>query len=206
MKPLKIAVLASGRGSNLQAIIEGIQAGKIKGEIVLVLSDKESAFALERAQAFGIPTCHISPKNYSSREEYDAAIADAVEKSGASLVVLAGFMRILTSTFIDRFPGGIINIHPALLPSFPGLHAQRQAVEYGVKVSGCTVHFVDYGMDNGPIIAQRAVPVLDSDTEDDLASRILVQEHLLYSEVIARIAEGKVKLKGKKVFCEGGSI
>jgi len=206
MKPLKIAVLASGRGSNLQAIIEGIQSGKINGQIVLVLSDKDSAYAMERAQTYGIPTCHISPKQYSSREKYDVAIADMVKKSDADLVVLAGFMRILTPAFIDHFPNRVINIHPALLPSFPGLHAQRQAVEYGVKVSGCTVHFVDYEMDHGPVIAQRAVPVLDSDTEDELSARILVQEHLLYSEVIARIAEGKVKIQGKKVICEGGSI
>jgi len=197
---LRIAVLASGRGSNLAAITENIKQGKIAGEIVLVLSDKKDAVALSNAAKDGIPTKFIDPALYPDRNSYDTALADACEDACAELIVLAGFMRFLTPSFVERFPQKIINIHPALLPSFPGLHGQRQAVEAGVKIAGCTVHFVDTGLDSGPIIAQKAVEVLDDDDEDSLSARILVEEHKLYSKVIADIAEGKIEVRGKKVF------
>lgn len=198
MEKLKIAVLASGRGSNLQSIMDNIDNGKINGEIVLVLSNNPEAYALKRAAAGGIKTKFLLPGDYADRKEYDRALAEEVKKSGAELVLLAGFMRILSQEFLDHFPGQVINIHPSLLPSFPGLHAQKQAFDYGVKISGCTVHFVDAGLDSGPIIAQRSVPVLDDDTADTLADRILVEEHILYSQVVADIADGKVKINGRK--------
>ncbi|MDD2568679.1 MAG: phosphoribosylglycinamide formyltransferase [Clostridia bacterium] len=196
---LKIAVLASGSGSNLQSIIDNIQAGKLDAQIQLVLSDKSNAYALKRAASAGIKTCYMNPKDYDDRVSYDKALAEEVKASGAELVVLAGFMRILNKVFLEEFNNRVINIHPALLPSFPGLHAQDQAWAYGVKVSGCTVHFVDCGTDTGPIIAQRAVPVLDTDTADDLAKRILVEEHKIYPYIIQMIAEGKVWLINNKV-------
>jgi phosphoribosylglycinamide formyltransferase-1 len=196
---LKIAVLASGSGSNLQSIIDNIQAGKLDAQIQLVLSDKSNAYALKRAASAGIKTCYMNPKDYDDRVSYDKALAEEVKASGAELVVLAGFMRILNKVFLEEFNNRVINIHPALLPSFPGLHAQDQAWSYGVKVSGCTVHFVDCGTDTGPIIAQRAVPVLDTDTADDLAKRILVEEHKIYPYIIQMIAEGKVWLINNKV-------
>ena len=196
---LKIAVLASGSGSNLQSIIDNIQAGKLDAQIQLVLSDKSNAYALKRAASAGIKTCYMNPKDYDDRVSYDKALAEEVKASGAELVVLAGFMRILNKVFLEEFNNRVINIHPALLPSFPGLHAQDHAWAYGVKVSGCTVHFVDCGTDTGPIIAQRAVPVLDTDTADDLAKRILVEEHKIYPYIIQMIAEGKVWLINNKV-------
>lgn len=196
---LKIAVLASGSGSNLQSIIDNIQAGKLDAQIQLVLSDKKDAYALKRAASAGIKTCYMNPKDYDDRVSYDKALAEEVKASGAELIVLAGFMRILNKVFLEKFNNRVINIHPALLPSFPGLHAQEQAWAYGVKVSGCTVHFVDCGTDTGPIIAQRTVPVLETDTADDLAKRILVEEHKIYPYVIQMIAEGRVQLVNNKV-------
>ena len=198
----RIAVLASGRGSNLEAILQSVQAGKIAGEIVLVLSNKQQARALEIARGAGIPTQFVDPAAFADREAYDQAVGDCIEAVGAELIVLAGYMRLLSPAFCRRFSGRIINIHPALLPSFPGPHAQAQAVEAGVKISGCTVHFVDEGLDSGPIIAQRAVPVYAEDDENSLSERILEQEHLLYAEVIEAIAQGKVKLKGNKVYID----
>lgn len=200
MIPLKLAVLASGRGSNLQAIIESIEAGHVNAKINLVISNVSDAYALVRAEKHGIPTRFVNPKEFSSRLEYDSALAEIVQESQADLVVLAGYMLVLTPAFLDRFPNRVINIHPALLPSFPGVNGQKQAVDYGVKISGCTVHFVDSGVDTGPIIAQRAVPVLDYDTEETLAARILEQEHQVYPEVIRWIANGKVEVVGRKVF------
>ncbi|MGI5891611.1 MAG: phosphoribosylglycinamide formyltransferase [Bacillota bacterium] len=202
MGKIKIAVMASGRGSNLQSIIDAIKEGKINGQIVLVLSDKADAYALKRAEIAGIPYDVLLPCDYSERDQYDAALAERIARSGAELIVLAGFMRILSAAFLDRFPNRVVNIHPALLPSFPGLHAQEQAFAYGVKVSGCTVHFVDTGVDSGPIIAQTCVPVLESDTIEDLTARILVEEHKLYPQVIAMIADGKVTVDGRKVFVQ----
>jgi phosphoribosylglycinamide formyltransferase-1 len=195
----KLAVLASGRGSNLQAILDRIKDGRLKAKVCVVISDCQDARALERARKEGIPALFLDPKKYPSREDYDRALAEKTEEFQADLVVLAGFMRVLGQNFLDRFPRKVINIHPALLPSFPGMHGQKQAVDYGVKISGCTVHFVDQGVDTGPIIAQRAVPVKDDDTEESLSARILVEEHKLYPEVIQWIAEGRVELAGRKV-------
>ncbi len=196
---LKIGVLASGRGSNLQSILNQINAGKIPAQIVVVASDKADAAALERAKQAGIKAEVLLPSQFSNREAYDAALAELLKRYDVQLVVLAGFMRIIGRDFLNKFPHSVINIHPALLPSFPGLHAQIQTFNYGVKVAGCTVHFVDSGVDTGPIIAQRAVPVLEDDDVDSLTARILEQEHQLYPYVIAKIAQNKVILKERKV-------
>ena len=178
MKKVKIAVLVSGRGSNLQAIIDNIEKGSLSAEIAVVISDQADAFALERARKHHIPAVHVSAKGFKGRrEEYDALLVQELGKWGAELVCLAGFMRIITPVLIKAFPNRILNIHPALLPAFPGLHVQKAALEHGVKFSGCTVHFVDEGMDTGPIIIQAAVPILDNDTEDSLSARILEHEH-----------------------------
>ena len=196
---MKLAVLASGRGSNLQAILDAVDGGKLKAEIVLVAANNSHAKALERAASKGISTSVVLPADYSSREEYDRALAQEVSKSGAEWVALAGFMRLLSSAFLDFFPKRVINIHPSLLPAFPGLEAQSQAFDYGVKYSGCTVHFVDEDLDHGPIIAQSVVPVLTGDNAESLAGRILVEEHKLYPEVLQYLTEGRVKLEGRKV-------
>lgn len=190
---LRLVVLASGRGSNFQALIDACESGSIPAEIVLLLTDNPKAQALDRADKHGIKTRVIERKNFPSRDAFDTALANAAEEAGAELVCLAGFMRILSPVFISRFGGMVINIHPALLPSFPGLDAQRQALESGVKISGATVHFVDEGVDTGPIIAQAAVPVEDGDTVETLSARILEQEHRLYPEAVRMIASGKVR-------------
>jgi phosphoribosylglycinamide formyltransferase-1 len=170
---VNIGVLASGRGTNLQAIIEAVEEGKIEGRISIVISDSQDAFALKRAEQHNIETQYINFRKFEDREDYDKEIIKFLKEKKIDLVVLAGYMRILTQYFINAYKDKIINIHPALLPSFSGLHAQRQAVEYGVKVSGCTVHFVDEGVDSGPIILQKTVEVKDNDTEESLAERIL---------------------------------
>lgn len=195
----KIGVLVSGRGSNLQAIMDNIAGGSLPLEIAVVISDKADAFALERAAKAGIKTVAIERKSCASKEIFEAKINDALTDAGCELVVLAGFMRILSGEFVNKWHHKIINIHPALLPSFPGLHGQGQAVAYGVKFSGCTVHFVDEGTDSGPIILQKVVPVLDDDTEDTLADRILVQEHIALPEALKLWAEGKLQINGRKV-------
>jgi len=197
--PLLLGVLASGRGSNLQAIIDAIEGGRLAASIAVVLSNKAGAFALERAKKHRIPTAFVDPKQYGRREDYDDALLEALKAHQVELVILAGYMRLLTGHLVKPFHHRMINIHPSLLPAFPGLHAQRQAIAYGVKVSGCTVHFVDEEMDNGPIIAQTTVPVVDGDTEEDLAGRILVEEHRLLPSVIQRIAEGKLRMDGRRV-------
>lgn len=197
--PLVLGVLASGRGSNLQAIIDAIEAERLSARIALVLSNKASAFALERAKKHGIATAFIDPKQYKHREDYDDALLEALQAHQAQVVVLAGYMRLLTGRLVKPFHNRMINIHPSLLPAFPGLHAQRQAIAYGVKQSGCTVHFVDEEMDNGPIIAQTTVPVLDGDSEEDLVNRILIEEHRLLPAVIQKIAEGKLQIDGRRV-------
>lgn len=199
MAPLHLVVLASGRGSNLQAIIDRIQAGRLAAWINVVISDCPEAFALQRAREHRIPHVVLDPAKFADRREYDLALAAKVRDYQADLVVLAGFMRVLSSSFLEQFPQRVINIHPALLPSFPGTHGQKQALEYGVKISGCTVHFVDQGVDTGPIIAQRAVPVEENDTEESLSRRILEQEHALYPQVIGWIGEGRVEVAGRKV-------
>ena len=195
----KIGVLVSGRGSNLQAIMDRIADGYLPLKIAVVISDKSDAYALERAQNAGIKTVAVERKGCASKDEFEAKITAALEEAGCELVVLAGFMRILSGGFVNKWHHKIINIHPALLPSFPGLHGQGQAVDYGVKFSGCTVHFVDEGTDSGPIILQKVVPVLDDDTEDTLADRILVQEHIAMPEALKLWAEDKLEINGRKV-------
>ncbi|MBQ8700121.1 MAG: phosphoribosylglycinamide formyltransferase [Acidaminococcaceae bacterium] len=196
----KIGVVVSGRGSNLQSIIDHIAEGKLNVEIAVVVSDHKEAFALERVAKAGIPTAVVERKGCKDKAEFEDKIDAALREAGAEVVVLAGFMRILTGHFISRWEHKIINIHPALLPSFKGLDAQGQAVDYGVKVAGCTVHFVDEGTDTGPIILQKVVPVLDDDTEETLAARILVEEHKALPEAIQLWADGKLTIKGRKVY------
>lgn len=198
-KLLKVGVLASGRGSNLQAIIDASEKGELSARVVVVVSDKAGARALERARAHGIPAVYLNPREYSTREEYDRAVADVLEAHGVEVVALAGYMRIVTGELLDRFPNRVLNIHPSLLPAFPGLEAQRQALEHGVKFSGCTVHFADGGLDSGPIIAQAVVPVLPDDTTETLADRILAEEHKLYPLVLQWLAEDRVRIFGRKV-------
>lgn len=197
---MRLVVLASGRGSNLQTILDNIEKGLLNAEIAAVISDNENAYALVRARQARIPAVFINPKKYSSREAYNNELANRVSSYHPNYIVLAGYMRILTPSFVEQFPMRIINIHPSLLPAFPGLHAQRQAWEYGVRVSGCTVHFVDSGLDSGPIIAQRAVPVYPDDTEELLSARILEEEHALYSQVLVWLSEDRVSIEGRKVF------
>ncbi len=194
----KLGVLCSGRGTDLQSIIDAIAAGQVPAEIAIVLTDKE-AYALERARKAGIEAVCIDRKQFDGREPFEKALIEKLEAAGVTLVVLAGFMRILTPYFVGHFAGRIMNIHPALLPSFPGAHAHRDVLAYGVKVSGCTVHFVDEGTDSGPIIMQAAVPVLDDDTEETLGARVLKEEHRIYPECIRLYCEGKLKVEGRKV-------
>ncbi|HEY0050544.1 MAG TPA: phosphoribosylglycinamide formyltransferase [Pyrinomonadaceae bacterium] len=197
---MKIGILISGRGSNMVAIAEAVQSGRIPGsEITVVLSDKKSAQGLEKAKERGIETIVVA-RNGRTREEHDAEIVAELKKRNVELVCLAGYMRLLSRDFVGAFPDKIVNIHPSLLPAFPGLDAQRQAIEYGVKVSGCTVHFVDDDLDHGAIILQKTVEVKDEDTAETLSARILAHEHALYVEAIKHIAEGKIEIKGRKVF------
>lgn len=195
----KIGVLVSGRGSNLQAIIDRVADGYLPLEIAVVISDFDDAYALERAKQAGIPTVAVVRKQCSDKAEFETKIIAALESYGCELVVLAGFMRILSADFVNHFENKIINIHPAILPSFPGLHGQRQAFEYGVKVAGCTVHFVDAGTDSGPIILQKVVPAYFEDDEDSLAARILVEEHKAMPEALKLWAEDKLEIIGRKV-------
>jgi phosphoribosylglycinamide formyltransferase-1 len=196
---LKIGVLASGSGSNLQSIIDTIEAGLIPAEIACVISNNAAAFALQRAKKHGIPALHIDHRIFTGREAYDAALVETFSEHGVQLVVLAGFMRIITPVLLNAFPAAVMNIHPALLPAFPGLHAQRQALDYGVKITGCSVHFVDAGTDTGPVIIQAAVPVLEKDNEETLSARILVEEHRIYPEAVRLFATGRLKVEGRRV-------
>ena len=205
MKKVKLGVLVSGRGSNLQAIIDNIESSALAAELAVVISDQADAFSLERAKKHNIPAVHVSAKGYKGkRDEYDALLVKELRKHGVELVVLAGFMRIITPALLKAFPNRVMNIHPALLPSFPGLHVQKAALMHGAKFSGCTVHFVDEGMDTGPIIIQAVVPVLDNDNEDLLSERILKQEHKIYSRAIQLYAEGKLKVEGRRVLLTDG--
>lgn len=199
---MKLAILVSGRGSNMKAILDNKRAGRLKNvEPVICVSNIADAPALKIAEEYGLEALYIDPKPYKGkRGEYDKLIASELKKRGVDFIALAGFMRIITKGLIQEFPHRIINIHPALLPSFPGLHGQKQALDYGVKISGCTVHFVDEGVDTGPVIIQAAVPVLDSDTEDTLSARILKFEHRLYSDALELVSDGKVKIEGRRVF------
>ena len=199
MNNRKAGVLVSGRGSNLQAVLDRIADGYLPLEISVVISDKADAYALERAANVGIKTVVVARKECASKEEFEDRIHAALVEAGCKLVVLAGFMRILSGNFVSKWHNKIINIHPALLPSFPGLDGQGQALEYGVKFTGCTVHFVDEGTDTGPIILQKVVPVLDDDTHDTLAARILEQEHKAMPEALKLWAEGKLVIEGRKV-------
>ncbi|MCX7767108.1 MAG: phosphoribosylglycinamide formyltransferase [Candidatus Sumerlaeia bacterium] len=198
---MKVAVFVSGRGSNLEALLKAKRNGRLKGvEFVLVFSDNPEARALNIARDYGIKTAVIDPKPFKKdRESYDGAVLKVLRENGIEFIVLAGYMRLLSRVLLEAYPLKIINIHPALLPAFPGLHAQRKALEYGVKVSGCTVHFVDEGVDSGPVIAQAVVPVLDDDDEDSLSARILRYEHQLLPKVLEFIAEGKVRVNGRRV-------
>ena len=197
---IDIAVLASGSGTNLQALID---SSDLLPRIRLVLSDNPQAHALNRARAVDIPTAVVAWADYQSREEFSRAVADRVEASGAKGAVLAGFMRILSPVFIERFPNRILNVHPSLLPSFPGGHAVEDALAYGVKVTGVTVHFVDEKVDHGPIIAQRAVEVIEGDTVDSLHARIQQVEHVLYPKVVRAFIRGELTVEGRKVIWRG---
>lgn len=203
--PVRVAVLLSGRGSNLQALIDAAQAPDSPAQIVLAISNVADAPGLQRARDAGIETLTVAHRSYDSREAFDQALDKALAAANTELVCLAGFMRILTASFVERWKGRLINIHPSLLPSFKGLNAQRQALEAGVKISGCSVHFVSPGTDEGPIIAQAAVPVLSSDNAGTLAARILVQEHTLYPLVVRLIAEGRVRLEGDRVLVDAAA-
>lgn len=198
-KKLRLGVLASGRGSNFLAIQQAIAAGRLDAEIAVLLSDQPQAAVLAEAQQLGIRNRAVVPGNFNRKEDYEGRLVEILQAGDTDIVVLAGYMRLVGSVFLRAFPHRIVNIHPALLPAFTGLHAQRQAVEYGVKYSGCTVHLVDNGMDTGPIIRQAVVPVDDDDDEESLAARILVQEHKIYAEVLQLLAEGRVFLEGRKV-------
>ena len=201
---IKITVFASGRGSNLQAIIDAVSSGYLPAEICLVVSDREGAEALSRADRAGITNKFIDPKSFEEQADFEAELLAELRGVGVELVVLAGFMRILSADFVGEFSNKIINIHPSLLPAFKGLEAQKQAVEYGVRYSGCTVHFVDRGIDTGPIILQAVVEVREDDSAEDLAARILEQEHRIYPRTIKLIAEDRVKIEGGRVIIEGG--
>jgi phosphoribosylglycinamide formyltransferase-1 len=197
--PVKLGVLISGRGSNMLALADAARDGRLAGaEIAVVISDRPDAAGLARASERGIETLAVARRG-RPREEHEAEIAAALRARGVGLVCLAGFMRLLSRTFVAAFRGRILNIHPSLLPAFPGLDAQRQAVEHGVKVSGCTVHFVDETLDGGPIIKQRVVPVSDADTPETLAARILVEEHKAYAEAVALVVSGNYRVEGRRV-------
>ncbi len=203
IEPLKLGVLISGSGTNLQAILDAIARGEVHAEIRIVISNRADAYGLQRARQAGIPTVIIEHRRFSSREAFDAELAGELNRAGVELVVLAGFMRLLSSVMLRAFPDRIMNIHPALLPSFPGLHVQKAAVEYGVRFAGCTVFFVTEGVDDGPIIIQAAVPVYPEDSEETLAARILTQEHRIYPRAIELFAQGRLKVVGRRVIVKG---
>jgi phosphoribosylglycinamide formyltransferase 1 len=194
----RLGVLISGRGSNLQAIIDAVAEGRLDATVAVVISNRADAAGLRRAQEAGIEAIVMDHRAYSSREDYDRAVVRELAARDVRLVCLAGFMRLLGAAFIDAFPNAILNIHPALLPAFPGLHAQRQAVEHGVKVSGATVHLVNAELDAGPIVLQAAVPVRDDDTDETLAARILIEEHRLYPEAIQVVLDGAWRIEGRR--------
>ncbi len=194
----RIAVLASGRGTNLEAILEAVENGEIAGEVALVISDQKEAQALQRAERRGIKNLFMDPRNYKGREQYDQAIVEQLQDDRIDLVALAGFMRLLSPLFVKAFPMQIMNIHPSLLPAFPGLDGVEQAFHYGVKVTGCTVHFVDEGLDTGPIILQEAVPVIQEDTVETLHQRIHASEYRLYPTAIDLFCQDKLKVEGRR--------
>ena len=195
-----LGVLVSGSGTNLQAILDAIAAGRLDARVAVVVSNVADAGALGRARAAGVEAVAVAPRAYADREAFDRALVELLRARGVDLVVLAGFMRLLTGAFLDAFPMRVVNVHPGLLPAFPGLHAQRQALDYGVRVAGCTVHFVDRGTDTGPILAQAVVPVRDDDDEETLRLRILAREHELLPRALQWLAEGRVEVEAR----EGG--
>jgi phosphoribosylglycinamide formyltransferase-1 len=200
---MKIGILISGRGSNMVAIVKAVKDGTIPGsEVAVVISDRSKAAGLEKARELGVEAAAVLRKG-GSREEHDAEIVEVLRSREVELVCLAGYMRLLSAEFVRAFPNRIVNIHPSLLPSFKGLDAQGQAIEYGVKISGCTVHFVDEHLDHGAIIVQKAVEVLDDDTPESLSERILGFEHETYVEAVRRIASGNYKMLGRRVVCSG---
>jgi len=199
VRKINLVILISGRGSNLQAIIDAIESGLVSAEIKAVISNKPGVQGLERAKEHGVPAVVVNHKDYSDKKAYEAQLLKTIDSYSPDLICLAGYMRIVGEQIIKKYRWKILNIHPALLPQFPGLHAQRQAIEAGVKKSGCTVHFVDEGCDTGPIILQKGVPVLPGDTEASLSTRILTEEHKLYPKAIQLISEGRVNIKDRKV-------
>jgi phosphoribosylglycinamide formyltransferase 1 len=202
---VKLGVLISGSGTNLQAIIDAILRGDLKAELRIVISNRADAQGLERARRHGIETAVIDHRKFPSREDFDRAVLAALRERSVELVALAGFMRLLSSVMLDAFPGRIMNIHPSLLPSFPGIHGPKDAIEHGVKIAGCTVFFVAPGVDVGPVIIQAAVPVLPGDDEDRLAARILQQEHRILPGAIALFQQGRLEIQGRRVIVKGDS-
>ena len=196
---LRVGVLASGRGSNLQALLDAGSRPDYPARVVVVVSDREDARALARARAAGVSSLFVNPKDHGDRPAYDAVLTKTLEHHEVGLVCLAGFMRILSPAFVRAWQGRLMNIHPSLLPAFPGLHAQRQALHHGVRIAGATVHFVDEGVDTGPIVLQAAVPVEATDTEETLAARILIEEHRIYPEAVRLFAEGRLHVTGRQV-------
>lgn len=194
----RLGVLISGRGSNLQSIIDAISRGELDATVAVVISNRPDAAGLARAREAGIEAIHLNPRGYTDRDAYDAAVVDLLKARDVGLVCLAGFMRLVGRPFLEAFPNRILNIHPSLLPAFPGVDAQRQAFEYGVKISGATVHLVTAELDAGPIVAQSPVPVLEDDTPDTLAARILVEEHRLYTEAIRLVLDGAGRINGRR--------
>jgi len=200
---VNIGMLVSGSGTNLQSIIDAIEAGRCDASIKIVVSNRPDAFALERAKKHGIATAVIRVKDFPEREAFDAEVLRILRENGVELIVLAGFMRIISRVLLDAYHMKIMNIHPSLLPSFPGLDVQKAALDYGVKFSGCTVHFVDGGLDSGPIIIQAVVPVKDEDTAESLSKRILIEEHRIYPQAIQLFSEGRLEIRGRRVFIRG---
>jgi phosphoribosylglycinamide formyltransferase-1 len=196
---INVGVLISGRGSNLQAIIDASEKGDVPAKVAVIVSDKPDAYGLERARKHNIPAAVFEPRKFADKNTYELEIVKTLKHYGVDLVCLAGYMRIVGPVLLEHYRGKMMNIHPALLPSFPGLHVQKAALDHGVKVSGATVHFVDEGCDTGPIVVQAAVPVLEDDTEETLSARILEQEHKLYPQAIKLFAEGKLKIEGRRV-------
>ncbi|HEY5932850.1 MAG TPA: phosphoribosylglycinamide formyltransferase [Nitrospira sp.] len=208
--PLRVAVLASGRGSNLQSVINAIEAGQVQAQIVAVISNKKDAVALERARKHGLTDIFVDPKPFAgrtdSREAYDGSLLEILQQHEVELVLLAGYMKIVTAVLVNPYANRMMNIHPSLLPSFPGLDVQKKAIDWGCKLAGCTVHFVTEGVDEGPIIIQAAVPVLDDDTPETLAARILVQEHKIYPRAVQLFAEGRLRVDGRRVLIEDAKL
>ncbi|MBX5481180.1 MAG: phosphoribosylglycinamide formyltransferase [Myxococcaceae bacterium] len=201
----RLGVLVSGSGSNLQALIDACAQPDYPAELAVVISNVPTAFALERARRANVSAVALDHKSFADREAFDAELVAALRAHRVDVVCLAGFMRLVGKSFLDAFPQRVLNIHPSLLPAFPGLHGPRQAVKHGAKVAGCTVHFVDAGLDSGPIIAQAAVPVLPEDTEETLAARILIQEHQLYPLAVRWLCEGRIEIRDRTVHVRGGA-